>query len=100
MVLFEGLGQSADHLDGNRFRGLFDFDNLKAPSEGRISFEVLLVLSPCGGRDSPQFTTGQCGLEQVGRISLASRASGTNQRMRLVNKKDDWLGRRFDFFNH
>ena len=64
--------------------GLFDFDDLKPTGQGRVLFEVFLVLGPGRGGDGAKFAAGQGRFEQVGRVALP----GLRRRLR------SWCGLR------
>ena len=65
---------------------------LKAAVQGRIPFEVALVLRPGGGSDGAHAAPGQSRLEQVGGIVLAGVAAGTDKGVGLINKEDHRSG--------
>ena len=74
MVLFQNAGESPHHPHGNLFGGLLDLHHLEPTGERCVLLEVFLVLSPGGGRDRAELTTGQSRLEQVGGVTLPGRA--------------------------
>ena len=94
VVLLQHRGESAHHPHGNLLGGLFDLDHLEPPGERRVFLEILLVLSPGCGSDGAQLTARQGRLEQVGGVSLAGRSSRANERMGLIDEKDDGRRRR------
>ena len=57
---------------------LMQLHRLEAAGQGWVLLEVLLVFAPGGGGDGAQLTTRQGGLEQVGRITTAGLAAGTD----------------------
>lgn len=50
---------------------------------------MLLVFGPSGGGDGAQLAARQRGLEQIGCVAGASRATGADEGMRLVDEQDD-----------
>ena len=76
---------------------LVQLHRLKTPGQRRVFFEVFFVLTPRGGGNGAQLATGQCGLEQVGRIGPSGVATGADQGVGFVDKQNDRLGRGFDF---
>ena len=92
VVLLQHAGNATQHqhrLVLVRFRYLHD---LKAACQGRVFFNVLLVLGPGRGPNSAQIAPRQRGFEQIGRVTRAGRATGTDQGVHLVNEQDDGLG--------
>ena len=87
--LLEGLGETAEHEDGGLDRRLVDLHRLEAALEGRILFEVPLVLGPGGGRDGAQLAASEGGLEEVGCVAAPLRAAGADDGVRLVDEEDD-----------
>ena len=100
MAFFIDLSQATQ--DSHRFTdGRFmQLHRLETPCQRRVFLEVFLVLRPGGGRDGAQLATGQRGLEQVGGIGTARVGACTDQRVRLVDKQNDGLGRRLDLIDH
>ncbi|EDT05438.1 63 kDa protein [Burkholderia ambifaria IOP40-10] len=86
-------GEPAQHQAGGFVVRLVDLDDLEAPFERGIAFEVLLVFGPRGGRDRAQLAACERRLEQVGGIGAACRVTRTDQRVRLVDEQQD-RGRR------
>ena len=100
VMQFEGRDEAANHGDGHFFARLLDLDGLEATGEGRVLFEVLLVFGPGGRSDRPQFAARKGRLQEIGRIVLAGLTAGADQRMRLVDEKDDGSGARFGLLDH
>ena len=59
MVFFQRADNAAQHDHALFFGGLFDFDDLKAASEGGVFLEEFLVLGPGGGGDGAEFAARQ-----------------------------------------
>ena len=89
MMLLERVHHASHHADRHLVIRLFDLHHLEAAGEGRILFKIFLVFSPGRGRDRPQLPAGQGRLEHVGRIPLAGLAAGPDQRVGLVDEKND-----------
>ena len=99
-VLFHQRRHTAQHGRGNGFARLFDLHHLKAPRQGRVFLEVLLVLAPRGGGHGAQLAAGERGFEQVGGIALAGLAPGADHRVRFVDEQDDRVGALLDLVDH
>ena len=100
MVQLEGRNEAADHGGSHFLAWLLNLHRLEPAREGRILLDVLLVFGPGGRSDRPQFATRQGWLQEIGRIVLAGLAAGADQRMRLVDEKDDGLGARLGLLDH
>ena len=100
VMQLEGGDEAADHGGGHFLARLLDLHGLEAAGEGRVLFEVLLVFGPGGRSDRPQFAARQGGLQEIGRIVLTGLAAGADQRVRLVDEKDDGLGARLGLLDH
>ena len=100
VMQLEGGDEAADHGGGHFLARLLDLHGLEAAGEGRVLLEVLLVFGPGGRSDRPQFAARQGGLQEIGRIVLAGLAAGADQRVRLVDEKDDGLGARLGLLDH
>ncbi len=72
--------------------GLLDLDDLEAPGQSRILFEVLLVLGPRGGGDGAQFAARQSRLQQIGGVVLAGLAARADHRVCFVDEENDRRG--------
>ena len=82
--------QTTQDGDGGILVRLADEHGLETAFEGLVLLEILLIFVEGGGSDGAQFATGQRRLQDVGRIhrALAGR-TGTDQRVDLINEKDD-----------
>ena len=69
--------------------GLADENNLEAPLEGSIFFDVFAVLVERGGADGAQLSASERGLEHVGGVDSAFSGASTDQGMKLVDEEDD-----------
>jgi hypothetical protein len=96
VMLLKRGHRAAQHEHALLFAGLLDLDDLETPSQGRIFFEVLLVLGPGGGGDGAQFAAGQRRFEQIGRIVLSGLAAGADHGVRFVDEENDRRGRGLD----
>ena len=99
VVLFHGRGHTAHHQQSLVFRRLGYLHHLEAPGQRRVFLDVFLVLGPGRGSHGAQGATGQGRLEQVGRITGAGGATGTDQGVGFVDKQDDWFWRGLDVFD-
>src|ERR1700740_802217 len=97
MVFLENRSQPTDHEDRLFLARLFHLDHLKAPGQRGIFFKVLFVFGPRRGCDCPQRAAGKSRCKKVSSISLSRSASSANQRVSLVDEKDDrlWGGLNF-----
>ena len=93
-------GHVAHHDDGLVLGGLVDGDDLKAPREGRVLLDVLLVLGPGRRGDGPERAARQRRLEQIRGVARAGRAPRADERVRLVDEQDDRLRRRLNLLDH
>jgi hypothetical protein len=89
VMFFQKRPDGPHHDHGLGLIGFFNFDDLKAPGHGGVLFKVLLVFGPGGGGDGSQFSTGQRGFEQVGRIPGTGLTAGADQCVGLVDEQDD-----------
>ena len=80
--------------------GLANINLLKASLERRVLFNVFLVLVERGRADATQFATRQRRLQHVRRIDRAFSSTGADQRMQLVNEKNDLALRVFNFLQN
>src|SRR6266446_437460 len=99
VMLFKNRRQTADHQNGLVFAWFIDLDHLEPAGQCSILLKILFVLCPgsCGNR--AQCSTCKRGLEQVCRVALSGSASGPDQCVSLVDKKNDWLGRSLHLIN-
>ena len=90
MVMFGVAGfQAPQHQAGSVVIRLIDFYHLEAAFQGCIALKVLFVFRPGGGRNCPQFTTRQRGLQQVGCIRATGLVASTDDGMRFVDKQQN-----------
>ena len=99
MVFFEEGDDAAHHDHADLFGGFFDLDDLEAAGEGGVLFEVLFVFAPGGGGDGAEFASGEGGFEEVGGVTTAGRATGTDHGVGFVDEEDDGLGAGFHFLD-
>ena len=92
MVVGKLVLQATEHQQSPLAIGLINGNPLEAAIQGRIPFEVALVLRPCGGGDGAHAAPGQGRLEQVGGIVLTGVAAGTDEGMGLIDKENDRRG--------
>ena len=97
---FVFLFQSAQ--DGDRiFDGRFaNIDLLKASFQRGILFDVFLVFVKRGRAHTAQFAAGQRGLQHVRSIDGAFGRAGADQRVKLVNEKNDLTLGAFNLFQN
>src|SRR6185437_2374898 len=69
--------------------GLVDHHFLEPPFERLIAFEEFLVFIERSCPDGPQLPSRQCGLQDIGGIHRSFPPAGADQRMYLIDKKDD-----------
>ena len=62
VMLFHSGSDSSHHQNALFLTGLGNLDHLEPAGEGRVLFNVLLVLGPGGGGDGSQSTAGEGGL--------------------------------------
>ena len=80
--------------------GSSTFTGLEATGESRILLEIFLVFGPGRGGDRAQLAARERRLQQIGRIVLARRAAGADQRVGLVDEQDDRLGTGLGLLDH
>ena len=78
VVRFVALLESAQNGDGVLDVRLADVDDLEAPLQRRVLFDVLLVFVQRGGADGAQLTACQGGLEHVRGVNRAFRGAGAD----------------------
>src|SRR5450631_117313 len=96
MVYLVALLEAAQNRDRVVQRRLADVDRLEAPLERRGLLDVLSVLVERGGADAAQIATRQRRLEHVGGVDRPLGPTGPDQRVQLIDEKDDAAGGRFD----
>ncbi len=83
------LLQSPQDRDGVFDRRLADIDLLEASFEGRIFFDVLLILVQRRGADAAKLSPGQRRLQHIGRVNGALRRAGADDGVKLIDEEDD-----------
>ncbi len=89
MVDLVPLLQAPQDRDRVFDRRLVDVDRLESPFQSRVLFDVLLVLVQGRGADGAQLAAGERGLQHVGGVHRPFRGAGSDQRVQLVDEKDD-----------
>src|SRR5262249_6414328 len=95
VIGFELWRETAENLNGARFRGFGDFDYLEAAGQRGVLFEIPFVFTPRRCCDGAQLTPRQRWLQQIGRIALPGLSAGADESVRLVNEQH-YRGRRAD----
>ena len=88
MVALKRGHHASQHVDSHLGQGLFDLDDLKAPSQRRVAFDIALVFGPGGRGDRSKLTASQGRLEQVGGVALAFGAARADQLVGFVDEQD------------
>ena len=81
----------------NEYRKYIEKD---AALERRVLFDVLAILVESGGADGTQLSAGKRRLQHVRGVDRALGSPGADERVQLVDKKDDLALRVFDLFQH
>ena len=89
VVLFHHADHAAQHVTAFLDARLVYIDDLKAPGQRWILFEVFLVLHPRRRRDGAQGAACQRRLQQVGRIPGPGSTASADQGVGLVDEHDD-----------
>ena len=97
LVAFLQPAQNRDRVFDRRFAHI---NLLKTSFEGRIFFDVLLVLVQRGRPDATQLAPRQRGLQHIRSIDCPFRRSGPDQRVQLIDEKNDLALRVFYFLQH
>ena len=92
VMLFQDGRQASNHEHGFGLRGLFHLDDLEAPGQRGVFFKLFFILRPSGRGDRAERPARERGLEQVGRVALAGRATRADERVRFINEQDHGLG--------
>ncbi len=100
VVFLKKRGDRPHHHQGLFFFRFFDFDHLKPSGQGSVLFKVLLVFGPGSRCDSAQFTPGQRGFEQVGRVPRARGAARAYEGVGFIDEKNNGNGRGLDLLDH
>ncbi len=93
VVHLVALLQAAEDGDGVLHRRLADVHLLEAALERRVLLDVLAVLVERGGADHAQLAAGQHRLDHVAGVHRAFGRAGTDDRVQLVDERDDLAGR-------
>ena len=81
--------QALQNVESNLWRRLIHLNGSKPPFQGRIGFDMLLVLVQGSRPDRLQFATGQGRLQNVGSIDGPLGPTGTDQGVQFINEEDD-----------
>ena len=100
VVHLVALLQAAQDADGVFDTGLADVDLLEAPLECGVLLDVLAVLVERGGADHSQLAASQHRLDHVAGIHRALGSTGADDRVELVDERDDLAGRVGDLLQH
>ena len=95
----EALLEAPQDRNGILHRGLHRQHRLEAPLEGRVRLDVATILVERRGADDLQLASRKRRLEQVGRIPLSGRTTGTNHGMGFIYKQDRWPESFFDLLD-
>ena len=95
LVAFLQAAENGDRILHTRF---IDHDRLEAALKGGILLDVLAILVKGRGADGAEFAAGKLGLEQVGGIHRPLGRTGTDNRVKLINKKNNLSLGSGDFF--
>jgi len=66
-------------------------DRLESPRQGRVFFDVLAIFIERRRADALNLAARERGLEHVGRVDRAFRATCADERVQFVNEQDDVL---------
>ena len=89
MVHLVPLLQSTQDGNSVRHAWLVNQHTLETTLQGFVLLKILLILSKCRSTDGTQLTTRQCRLQYVGCIHCTLTATGTDQRVDLVDEKNN-----------
>ena len=92
VVHLVALLQAAQDADGVLDGRLGDVHLLEAPLEGGVLLDVLAVLVERRRADHPQLAAGQHRLDHVAGVHGALGRAGTDDRVQLVDERDDLAG--------
>gem|GEM_PF-6865395 len=91
MKLFKRISESRNNLDSDRFTWFVDIDFLESALESRILFDIFLVLSECCCADDTNLPPSHCRFEDISSIECPFGSSGSDNRMNLVDKENDFI---------
>ncbi len=94
------LLQAAQDGDRVLHRWLTDVDLLEPPLEGGVLLDVFAVLVERRGADHPQFTPGEERFDHVAGVHRPFRRAGADDRVQLVDERDDLAFRVGDLLEH
>ena len=81
--------QTAEDRDRVLDRRLADHDRLEAAFQRGVLFDVFSILVERRGADAAEFAPGQGRLQEVGRVAAALGLSRADDRVQLVDEKND-----------
>ena len=82
------LFQTSQYGNGFCRCRLIHHHHLESSFKRLVRFEVFLILIQRSGTDSPQFATGQCRFEDVGRIHRSGSPAGADKCMDFINEQN------------
>ena len=100
VVHLVALLQPAQDRDRVLDRGLAHVHLLEPPFEGCVLLDVLAVLVERRGADEPQLTTGEHRLDHVAGVDRALGTARTDDRVDLVDERDDFAFGVGDLLQH
>ena len=100
VVHLVALLQAAQDADGVLDRRLGDVHLLEAALEGGVLLDVLAVLVERRGADHPQLAAGEHRLDHVAGVHRALGGAGADDRVQLVDERDDLAGGVGDLLEH
>ena len=92
MVFFVTFAKSFEDRDRFLIGSRLDHDLLESTRQRVVFFDVLSILVQRRGTDALDFTAGQGRFEHVGRVDRAFGTTGTDERMKFVDKQNRVLG--------
>ena len=99
MVVFVALLQTTQYAYGAELVGFVYHHCLEAALQSLVLLKVLLILVQGGCAYRPQLATGQCRLQNVGGIHGSLSATGSHERVYLVDEQN-YLAVAFHHFLH
>ena len=100
VVHLVALLQAAQDADGVLDRRLGDVHLLEPALEGGVLLDVLAVLVERRGADHPQLAAGEHRLDHVAGVHRALGGAGADDRVQLVDERDDLAGGVGDLLEH
>ena len=89
MMILIPLLEATHYRNGSRRGRLIHCNHLETALQSLVRLEILLILVQGSRADSPEFSTRERRLKDIGRIHRARRPSSTHQRMDFINEQDD-----------